>query len=527
MAERAAALRQHEELIAGLLRPEAYPTPVDRIERLDTHISTVLLAGDYAYKIKKPVAFGFLDFSSLELRRQYCEEELRINRRTAPQIYLDVVPIIETRAGLRIGAPGEKAGGQGTVDYAVSMRRFDNERALDRLATQGRLSADHIDQLASAVARLHEKAERAPPGFGTQAVIARWSEENFASLRARTLSAVDRARVDALAAWSKAELAARSSLLDARVERGFIREGHGDLHLANIVLIENDPVPFDALEFNAELRYIDVVSDVAFTFMDLADHRLPQLAWRFINIYLEHTGDYDSLALLRFYSIYRALVRANVALIHLQQPQLAQVARLREHASFEHYLVLAEQFRELRAPVLLVMSGLSGSGKSTVALQLAEQLGAIRIRSDVERKRLQGLARDARSDGTIYTAGITEQTYARLADAARAAIAASVPAIVDAAFLRRAERARFRRLAAELNARYLLINCEAPLDVLRARVAERAARGADPSEANLEVLEKQLLWHEPLDAEEEATAIRIHTANLADEVQRISRTLQQ
>ena len=513
------ALELHEQLIAGLLRPAAYPGRVDRVERLDTHISTVLLAGAYAYKIKKPVDLGFLDFSTREQRLHCCMEELRLNQRTAPRIYLDVVAIVGSRSAPRIGlaAPAKLEGN--ILEYAVCMRRFDNASILDRLAQRRRLTAGHIERLAAAVASLHRKADRAPAGFGTSASVARWVDENFLSMRSSAHSAADRGRLDALAQWSAAEHRAQVPRIGARLDGGFVREFHGDLHLGNIVLLDGVPVPFDAIEFSAELRLIDVVSDIAFTFMDLLDHGLPRLAWRFVSAYLEHTGDYDGLALLRFYSVYRALVRAKVALIHIQQPQLPQQVRLREHTSFEHYLALAERLCQPGAPLLIVMTGLSGAGKSTVAQALAERIGGVRIRSDVERKRLYGLAPEAQSDGSIYTAEATTHTYARMAEAARAVTTAGVPAIVDAAFLRHAERQQFRALAGALGVRHALAVCEAPLDVLRARVAARAALGADPSEAGVDVLERQIDWREPLGAEEltDATVIATTTAERQQE----------
>lgn len=505
----AAALTRHEALIAGLQRSSAYPHAVDRVQRIDTHISTVLLAGQYAYKLKKPVALGFLDFSTLEQRRRFCEDEVRLNQRTAPQVYLDAVPIVATPAGPAIALD---TAARMALDYAVRMRRFDNDLTLDRIAARRQLTADHIDRLASAVARLHAAAQPAPPGYGAPDGIARWNEENFVSLRDRVLSAVDRQRIDALDAWAKVELQGLAAQMAERAAAGFVRECHGDLHLGNIVLLDDQPVPFDAVEFNPELRFIDVFSDIAFTLMDLNDHGVPELAWRLISAYLEHTGDYGGLVLLRFYAVYRALVRAKVALIHLQQPQLPRVMRLREHTSFEQYLALAERLHQRGVSVVIVMSGLSGSGKSTVAQMLVEQLGAVRIRSDVERKRLHGLAPDAQSGGTIYSAADTKRTYAHLAEAARAVISAGIPAIVDAAFLRREERDQFRELARQLGVRHALVYCEAPVDVLSARVAARGAAGRDASEAGVAVLQGQLQSTEPPAGDELTGIISLNTA---------------
>jgi aminoglycoside phosphotransferase family enzyme/predicted kinase len=500
-------LQQHEALIRGLLDPSAYPHPVERVERIDTHISTVLLAGAFAYKIKKPVDLGFLDFSSLEKRHRYCLEELRLNRRTAPRLYLDVVPIVATPAGPRVGAVAADP-----IEYAVRMLRFDPGCTLDRLAARGQLTSELIDQLAVVVARLHADAAVAPPGFGTSGAARRLADACIGEIRDRVQSAVDRARLDALAAWSTAESRARAAQMDARAAAGFVRECHGDLHLANIVLLDGAPVPFDGIEFNDELRFIDVICDVAFTFMDLMDHGERRLAWRFVGRYLEQAGDYDGLSVLRYYAAYRALVRAEVALIRQRQPQARRQVRLREHTSFDHYLALAERLGHPGARVLVVMTGLSGSGKSTAALELAERLGGVRIRSDVERKRLFGFAPQDRTEGGVYSPEATVRTYDRMAQAARAALLADVPAVVDGAFLKRVERDRFRALAQELRARFTLVSCEAPADVLRARVAARHRAGRDPSEADVEVLERQIGWQERPTPDEESDCIHVDTA---------------
>jgi hypothetical protein len=518
--EDAYTLQEHEALVSGLLRPSAYAHPVSAVERIDTHISTVLLAGDFAYKVKKPVNLGFLDFSSLEKRHHYCLEELRLNRRTAAALYLDVVPIVATSSGPHIGdTVGEP------VDYAVRMHRFDQRSTLDHLAGEGQLGGSHIDRLAASVARLHAEAVVAPPGFGAPDIVRRLGDASIRSIRSQVQSASDRARLDALAERSAAELRARTKLIADRAVAGFVRECHGDLHLANIVLLDGEPVPFDGIEFSDELRFIDVICDIAFTFMDLMDHGLPHLAWRFVGRYLEQSGDYEGLAVLRYYAVYRALVRAEVALIRLRQPQLRRQVRLREHTSFEHYLALAERLGRSGTRTLVVMTGLSGSGKSTVALELAQRLGGIRIRSDVERKRLFGFAPQERTERGVYSAEATARTYERMAQAARAALRAGVPAVMDGAFLRRAERDLFRALARELDARFALVACEAPPDILRARVAARHSAGGDPSEADLDVLEGQMGRQERPSLDERAECIQIDTGTEWAAIEARCRTL--
>jgi aminoglycoside phosphotransferase family enzyme/predicted kinase len=504
------ALRQHEALIDGLMRPDAYPEPIDTVQRIDTHVSTVLLAGDYAYKLRKPVNLGFLDFSTLELRRRDCEEELRLNQRTAPRIYLDVVAITGNRTAPRV-VPLTSAGSE-PLEYAVRMRRFDPHCTLDHLAERAELTPSLVDRLAVAVAELHSCADVAGEGHGTPQRVEHWIEDNFAQLRDHVRSAADRARLDALAQWSNSELKAQHRRLADRRRAGFIRECHGDLHLGNIVLLDDVPTLFDAIEFNSDLRCIDVISDVAFTFMDLVDHGLAQHAWRFVSAYLEITGDYDGLALLRLYAVYRALVRAKVALIRLNQPEVKHQVRLREHASFERYLALAERLQGQGVPVLAVMTGVSGSGKSTVARVLAAGLGGVRIRSDVERKRLHGLPSAADSRGGIYSDDATRRTYDRLAALAETVLRAGVPAVIDAASLKRAERQRFLETARRRQVPAAIVLCTAPLAILRERVRARALAATDPSEATEAVLEQQCSWQEPLSAEQRRLSTVIDTS---------------
>jgi aminoglycoside phosphotransferase family enzyme/predicted kinase len=502
------ALLDHERLIAGLLRPQAYPHSVAEVQRLDTHISTVLLAGDYAYKLKKPVALGFADFSTLALRRHYCEEELRLNRRTAPQLYLGLATVRGARDAPSVDGTGP------VLEVAVRMRRFDNALRLDRLARRGVLQTEQIDALAEAMARFHEAAAvaEADSDFGTPATVQYWPRATVAQTRVQTAGATERARLDALAAWIDHEGERLDSTFATRRAQGRVRECHGDLHLANIVLLDGVPTPFDAIEFNPALRWIDVLNDLAFAFMDLHELALPALAWRLVSRYLEHSGDYAGLALLRYTAVYRALVRARVAQIHEHQAGVAHAARVHEYRSFKEHLSLAEALTQPPPPLLVALTGLSGSGKSTVALALAQALGGVQVRSDVERKRLHGLDATARSNGAIYGAEATARTYDRLVQVARWALAARVPIVVDAAALLQHERRRLQALAADCGAQYALVSCEAPPAVLRARIAARAQAGDDPSEATVATLEQQLQWQQPLGADERPCCVHIDTA---------------
>lgn len=462
------------------------------VERIETHISTLLLHGEFADKLRKPLTLPFLDFASAAARRRDCEEELRLNRRTAPQLYLEVRSVLGSPESPRIGEPGEAVG---AIDWLLRMRRFDNEQLLDRLAARGALADADIDALARCVADFHAALPASPAAWGAPEGVLAWARANFAALGAQ-------APAD-LHDWTEREFERIAPLLALRRAQGFVREGHGDLHLGNIVRVDGEPLPFDGIEFNPALRHTDTMADAAFVFMDLWRHGLPRGAWRFASGYAERGGDFPGLALLPFFAVYRALVRAQVAAIR------------GDGAALQRDLRVAGELARLRRPRprLLLTSGLSGSGKSTVALELLQSLGAVRVRSDVERKRLAGLAATARptpqQSGLLYGAAMTRRTYARLGTLAGTLLAAGLNVIVDAAALRRHERDALRALAAAHGAEFRLVECVAPEAVLRARVARRAAEGHDASDAGQEVLSLQLRVCE-IPASEEA-ALRLDT----------------
>jgi aminoglycoside phosphotransferase family enzyme/predicted kinase len=494
-------------LISALLVPTAYDHPVDRVELIETHISWVLLAGDYAYKLKKPVDLGFLDFTTLEKRHHYCLEELRLNRRLAPDIYLDVVPIGGTAETPKVGRT------EPLLEWAVKMRRFPQETLLSHVLEQGGLTSAHIDAVARQIADFHRLAAiaRSDSPFSTPDGVRRPVEQNFRQIGPRLRRPEDREKLEALAAWSDTEHAARWDDFAARKADGFIRECHGDMHLGNMALLEGRVTVFDCIEFNDSLRWIDVMSEAAFLAMDLEDRGRRDFARRFLNAYLELTGDYRGLAVLRYYLVYRALVRAKVAAIRADQAGPAE--RDGNWADYRDHIDLAERLTRAVQPRLLITHGLSGSGKTTVSQALLEASVAIRLRSDVERKRLFGLAPDARSASAIetglYTAEASRQTYERLSDLARAVIRSGYPVIVDAAFLKRAQRERFRELASSLGVPFAILRCRAEEGVLRKRVAMREQVGKDASEAGPAVLERQLASLEPLAEHEAQIAIEV------------------
>lgn len=529
-AETAAALLAHARMVAALRRPGAcggYPEAAGLIE---THISSLLLAGSHVFKLKKPVVLPFVDFSTVELRLESCQQELRLNRRTAPRWYLDVVPVRSGASGARIAAPGtsDTAAPGAVIDWAVMMRRFDDSQLFNRLAQAGQLTGEMVAALAEAVARFHAEQVPAPPGFGRAAATRHVARENMAELAALMTQAVPApappqaaaaTTVAALQSWIEARGAVLAPLMDLRCRTGHVREVHGDLHLGNIVWAEGAPMLFDALEFNDTMRHIDTIGDLAFTFMDLVAHGLPRLAWRFISAVLEACGDHAALPLLRWWAVHRATVRAKVALLAAAgQGADAEAAA----AKALHYLAVATGLAGLddaaAAPRLVLTVGLSGSGKTLVAGQLAERLGGIRVRSDVERKRLFALPPTARAVPGLYAPEATRRTYERLQEVADEALDAGVSIVVDAASLRRSERDAMRAVAARHRAPFTLLVCQAPLPVLQARLRARQAAGHDASDATPEVLSQQQQWAEWPTADEAGDTLTLDTDGSLDEV---------
>ncbi|MFO1304692.1 MAG: AAA family ATPase [Burkholderiales bacterium] len=461
---------------------------------IETHISCVLLTGSVAYKLKKAVSLPFLDFHTLDARRRYCQKELRINRAFAPELYLEVVPIT--------GSPeAPRKGGDGPVlDYALVMREFAQEALASHALEHGRIDARWVDDLAQGVADAHLGAavhvERGDP----RAILA-YALRNV-DLIGRTMPGE---RLQALEEWTRAHHAAIEGTLAQRRSAGFVRACHGDLHLGNIATVDGIPRAFDAIEFDDDLRLIDVMSDVAFLVMDFRYRGRADLGARFLDRYLAITGDYDGLAVFRFYAVYRALVRAMVACERVRQGNDVETAR----AEARRYVDLASELASPPPPSLVVTHGFSGSGKTTGSQPMLERMGAIRIRTDVERKRLHGMSpTQRRADDALYRDDVTRATYQRARDLAQAVLAAGFTAIVDGTFLRRWQRDLFASLAREAGVAFAIAAFECDEAVLRERVAARAARADDASDAGLAVLDAQLRHHDPLGPDEQPHVIR-------------------
>ena len=498
-------------LLDRLLTPAAYPHPVTSVRLIETHISWVFLTGDYVYKVKKPVNFGFLDFSSLERRRHFCEEEVRLNRRFAPTLYLDAVPIVGPPAAARILSADEVGGDGEPIEWAVRLKQFDEAGRLDRLLDSGGLSAQGCEELAGEMARIQDRLEIADETtpWGTTEAVASAIDSTLGRLREHRPESSG--RVDALEREVHRRLMACSVAIELRRRAGRVRQCHGDLHLANIVLHEGRFVPFDSIEFSDSLRWIDVASDVAFLAMDLESRGRADLSATFTSSWIEAANDHQAAVVLPVYMIYRAVVRATVAAIRSTQakvgPHADPVAAASATAESDRYLTVAERLLVDRRPILVATSGVSGGGKTTVAGEVVAALGTVRLRSDVERKRLFGMAatdrpRDAGEEAALYSSESTRRTYARLAELARLILASGTSVVVDAACNRRWERRMLADAAREAGVPMVWLSLEVPEAVAVARVAARQAAATDASDASVDVVRAQLAAREPIQSEE-------------------------
>ncbi len=483
--------------IQDLLRPEAFPHEVRQLQLRETHISWVVLTGLFVYKIKKPVKLDFIDASTLELRRHYCSEELRLNRRLAPDLYLDVVPIASTSNGVVVNKGGP------AIEYAVRMRQFATADELPKLLAAHRVDVSDMTVLGELLARFHLQSAVAPPGNATSAVYDSVLG-NAMQLTAHAGPLDASARLDDLVVRTQEALHVLSTTFQLRQQDGFVRECHGDLHAANVVRLQGRLLPFDCIEFDPALRWIDVINDISFLVMDLMARERPDLAFAMLSRYLEVTGDYEGVRLLPFYAAYRALVRAKIdALSAEHAPDRAEDFRNR----LQRRIRIADHWMQRRAGALVIMHGPSGSGKSWLSERLVQPLSAIRIRSDVERKRLAGIdvadSASAEVAHGIYSPQFSRRTYSRLVVCAEACCRAGVNVIVDAAFLDSSERERFRAVAERTAASYVIVSCQADRATLAARIRERDLGQRDASDASLVVLDDQLSRMQPFDAGEQ------------------------
>lgn len=493
----------------GLLDARSYPHACGAIQLIETHISWVVLTGQFAYKLKKPVRFNFVDFSSLALREHFCREEVRCNRAFAPSLYLGVAAVRGRDGGLSVQAVEDSASVSGTeaLEWAVRMRQFDPGQALDRLLARGELPESALDRFGRDLAARHAALPvlDGRPDEVPRRVFAP-VEDNFEEIGHTGLAALYSADLADALARARAVGAALMSAFAARITGGWIRECHGDLHLSNLALIDGEVTAFDCLEFNENLRWIDTMSDVAFLFMDCHFRGEVRLAYRFLDSYLDGSGDYDGVQLLHYFSSYRSVVRAKVAALRWAQQSAEETA-----ARFAAHLRWARDWLARPRGALILTCGLSGSGKSYLAARLLARLPAVRLRSDVARKHLAGLDSLAKSGSGVasglYDRAQSDRTFDHLARSAEGLLLAGENVIVDATFIERARRRQFQALAARLGVRLVILLCEAPADVLDERVSRRALHGGDPSEATSAVLALQRSHFERPEVDEPVIAV--------------------
>nr|WP_232239862.1 bifunctional aminoglycoside phosphotransferase/ATP-binding protein [Pseudomonas alkylphenolica] len=496
-------------MIAALQNPALFPHPVKDFQVIETHISWVVLTGDYAYKIKKPMNFGFLDFTELSARKHFCNEELRLNQRLTEGLYLDVLPITGSAEAPQLGGEGEP------IEYALKMRQFPQSQMLSTLQANGELTAEHIDQMAGQIARFHLDAPKVAVEhpLGTPDAVMAPVSQNFEQIRPFLSDKADLQQLDALQAWAEDNFKRLHGLFEARKAEGFIRECHGDIHLGNATLIDGKVVIFDCIEFNEPFRLTDVYADVGFLAMDLEDRGLKSLSRRFVSQYLELTGDYAGLELLNFYKAYRALVRAKVALFSMGADADA-VQRATTLRTYRNYANLAESYSAIPSRFLAITHGVSAVGKSHVAMRLVDALGAVRLRSDVERKRLfgeQAAASAGQLQAGIYSEDASQVTYAHLHTLAETVLRAGFPVVIDATYLKHAQRQAAAHVASATGVPFLILDCNAPDAVIASWLAQRQAERNDPSDATLDVIKAQHASRDPLSAEEQLQSKRVET----------------
>lgn len=515
------------ESLQALLDPDSYPHSCGTIELIETHISWVLLTGGRAYKLKKPVRFSFVDFSTLALREHFCREEVRCNRAFSPDLYEGVCAIVRLADGsLAVLSEGSPEPGE-VIEWAVQMRQFDTRSQLDRMLARGELQQQMLRRFGAALAaKQRDLPVLAGAPEDVDERILGPMEDNFLEIAHTSLNEKHARLLEETQTLARASAETLRSLMARRLTRGHVRECHGDLHLANLAFIEGEVSAFDCLEFNANLRWIDTMSDVAFLFMDCHVRDRQDLAYGFLDGYLDESGDYEGARLLGYFCAYRSMVRAKVAALrHEQSLEDPTQADVQAQQCLVHIRWACDWLS--RPPGRLVlMCGLSGSGKSHLAGMLVTELPALRLRSDVARKRQAGLAASSRSqspmDAGLYATGRTEQVYAALADAALALVETGEHVIVDATFIESARRRKLLERASALGVQSCVLYCTAPVEILRERIAAREATGADPSEATLEVLDRQIERLQPPGGDEPAITVDMGPRLSVDRVRAIA-----
>lgn len=498
-------------IIQQMLQPQFYPHPVEEPVRLmQTHVSYVLLTGEYAYKVKKPVDFGFLNYSTLEQRHHFCQEELRLNQRGAAELYLEVLPIYAAGSGFALAGAGEP------VEYAVKMRQFPQDTLLSALFKQGELTEAMLRNLAEVIANFHQRAETNDyiRSFGEIPQIRQSIDENYEQTVGYIGGPQTQQQFDETKAFTDRFFAERQELFERRRQQGKIRACHGDLHLNNICYWHDQLLLFDCIEFNEPFRLVDVMFDIAYIVMDLEVQGRRDLSAAFLSHYVEQTGDWEGLQVLPLYVSRQSYVRAKVTSFLLNEPSLPEEAKQQAAETAAKYYQLAWACTQPRQGQLFLMAGLSGSGKSTTARELTRQGGLVHLRSDAVRKHLGGLPLMERGDSSLYTPEMTQKTYGRLLELGLMLAEEGYGVVLDAKYDRQALRQAGLEQSQSRQVPLKIVYCDAPADVLKARLQNRQG---DIADATVAVLENQVM--EPFTPAEKSFVTTVDTtANLGEQV---------
>jgi aminoglycoside phosphotransferase family enzyme/predicted kinase len=493
-------------ILKSLLKPDAYPEPVTGVELIQTHVSYIFLTDVHAYKIKKPVDFGFLNFSTIDRRRFYCNEEVRLNRRLCPDIYEGVVELRETAAGAAFHGTGT------IIDYAVKMKRLPADRMLDKLVASGDITVETMRKISRIIAEFHRSAltsETIAVHGRLERIMYNW-QENFdqtVAFEDTTLSAHER---ELVRCWITAFAAEHAHVFQQRVDDGFIRECDGDIHLENICL-DNDIIRiFDCIEFNDRFRFCDTAADISFLLMDLDFHGRHDLSNDVIDEYVSVSGDDGAMALIDFYKIYRSFVRGKVESFRLNDSGISLDEQTLARNKAIRYFRLVRGYIERRnlKPTLFITCGLMGTGKSTLAAQLAFELGVASFNSDVIRKQLAGITLEKQTRDSFNTGLYDQQThaatYAELLRKADDQLQTGSSVIIDACFTHRDQRAAFTALADRHAVRTVILHVVCSDTEIKRRLLDREATGASVSDGRLDLLADQTAGFEPPDESEGA-----------------------
>ncbi|MFH0914547.1 MAG: AAA family ATPase [Chloroflexota bacterium] len=480
----------------ALLSPLIYPDPASRVELAQTQMSFVFLAGDYVYKVKKPVNLGYLDYTTLEKRRRYCQKEVELNQRLCPEAYLGVVALTrDDRGNISLGGKGE------VVEYAVKMRRLPEQKMMNNLLAAGQVLPEMIVRVARKLADFHARAETSPAisTFGDLPTLVQNTEENFSQTEKYIPATLSPKRYQLLTKYTRDFMENQAALFQKRVREGRVRDCHGDLHAAHICFTDGICI-YDCIEFNDRFRYCDVASELAFLAMDLDHYGRADLSYTFTDTYIQESQDGEIERLLPFYKCYRAYVRGKVEGFKLDDPYISppEKEKVREVAS--SYFSLAHAYTRGK-PLLFITVGLVGTGKTTLAQALARRLGLVAISSDVTRKRLAGIPltehRYEEFDSGLYSAGFTRRTYDAMFAEARSVLSRGGSVILDASFVKAGERRKARELAQETGAGFYILECVLDPETIRKNLAQRKREGS-VSDGRWEIYQPQRKEFEPV-----------------------------